>query len=301
MIEGLANRYPEKTFYLGQVFNDRANSYKFVWFLAILSLLRRGNDGGLSLADLMTEMAAMAWHPVCFFRLSLGRQDKLQGAILAIRKQSLLPLDAEPEAIREFVAGCAQERARLEYFRRYVPTRFLSPWFKDKLSGRRDSEKDRLIAQFAQASQAGPLPTPYWLDAAQVRLNASWRHFLLENLGIVQAFAEYHFAQYLQTRNPNVPGIVNKLSAPTERDLRLAREFWQFVRDGFQRAGEPHRFRNIYSDQPLTGRFTIDHFLPWSFVAHDLMWNLAPVDASTNSSKGDTLPDLETYLPRTPR
>ena len=93
MLEGLSNRYPEKTFYLGQVFNDTANSYKFLWFLAILSLLGRRGEGDLPLGELMTEMAALAWHPVCFFRLSLGRQDKLQEAILEIRKQSLLPLE----------------------------------------------------------------------------------------------------------------------------------------------------------------------------------------------------------------
>jgi phage repressor protein C with HTH and peptisase S24 domain len=298
MLDGLSSRYPEKTFYLGQVFNDRANSYKFVWFLAILSLLRRGMGDDLPLAKVLTEMAATAWHAVCFFRLSLGRQDKLQEAIQQIRQRSLLPFDALPEAIREFVAGSAQSQSGLEYFSRYVPTRFLSPWFKEQLSGRKDSEKDCLIVQLAQESQRGTLPTPYWLDGDQVRLNASWRHFLVENLGIVQAFGEYHFAKYLQSRNPNVPGIVNKLNAPMQRDLRLAREFWEFVRDRFQKAGEPERFRDIYSGQPLTGGFVIDHFLPWSFVAHDLMWNLAPVETATNSSKADTLPDLETYLPR---
>ncbi len=115
-------------------------------------------------------------------------------------------------------------------------------------------------------------------------------------MAVVRGFAEQHFARYVQDRNPNVPGIVNKLSAPTARDLRLARDFWEFVRDGFQEKRQPERFRNIYSGQPLTGPFAIDHFLPWSFVAHDLLWNLAPVDAATNSSKGDTLPGLDTYL-----
>lgn len=298
MLAGLTVRYPEKTFYLGQVFNDTTNSYKLLWFLGLLSLLQRPRSETLRLADLLTEMATAGWHPVCLYRLTLGRQDKLQHAIFEIQAASKLSPDAKAAEVRKFVAASPTARAQLDDFRRYVPTRFLSPWFKDKLRGRKDSEKDRLIAQLAQASQRGPLPTPYWVDGDRVRLNASWRHFLLDNLGIVQAFAEYHFAQYLQTRNPNVPGIVNKLSAPTQRDLRLAREFWQFVREGLQKAGEPHRFRNIYSDQPLTGRFTIDHFLPWSFVAHDLMWNLAPVDAATNSSKADTLPDLATYLPR---
>ena len=43
---------------------------------------------------------------------------------------------------------------------------------------------------------------------------------------------------------------------------------------------------------------SIDHFLPWSLVAHDLLWNLTPVDPATNSSKGDAVPDLDLYLPR---
>ena len=298
MLDGLSIRYPEKTFYLGQVFNDTTNSYKLLWLLGLLSLLKRPNSQTLPLADILAEMATVCWHPVCLYRLTLGRQDKLQQAILEIQQASKLPPDAEAAEVRKFVTASSSARGQLDDFRRYVPTRFLSPWFKDQLTGRKDSEKDRLIVQLAQTSQQGPLPSPYWLDGAQVRLNPSWRHFLLDNLGIVQAFAEYHFAQYLQARNPNVPGIVNKLSAPTERDLRLAREFWQFVRDRFQKAGEPQRFCDIYSDQPLIGRFAIDHFLPWSFVAHDLMWNLAPVDAATNSSKGDSLPDLDTYLPR---
>lgn len=298
ILEGLSHRYPEKTFYLGQVFTDTTNSYKFVWFLALLALLRRRTDGNLPLTDLMTEMAAVAWHPVCFFRLSLGGRDKLQEIVLRIRADALLPPDADPEAIRRFAAGSPESLASLHGLRRYVPTRFLSPWFKDHLAGCKDSQRGRLIAQLAEDSQKGPLPTPYWFGANDIRLNASWRLFLLDNLGVIQAFAEYHFARYLQARNPNVPGIINKLTAPTERDLSLAREFWQFVRHGFQKAGRPERFRDIYSDQPLTGKFAIDHFLPWSFVAHDLMWNLAPVDTVTNARKGNALPDLDTYLPR---
>jgi hypothetical protein len=298
MLEGLCNRYPEKTFYLAQVFSDTTNSYKLLWFLGLLSLLQRSRSESLPLSDILTEMATAAWHPVCLYRLTLGRQDRLQRAVLEIQAASRLPPDAKAAEVRKFVAASQSARTQLGDFRRYVPTRFLSPWFKDQLAGRKDSDKDRLITRLAQTSQTGPLPVPYWFDADQVRLNASWREFLLDNLGIVQAFAEYHFAHYLQTRNPNVPGIVNKLSAPTERDLRLARQFWQVVRGGFQKAGEPQWFRDIYSNQPLTGRFAIDHFLPWSFVTHDLMWNLTPVDATTNSSKGDTLPDLDTYLPR---
>jgi hypothetical protein len=53
----VALRYPEKTFYLGQVFKDTTNSYKLFWFLAILSLLKRSEERSFRLADILTEMA----------------------------------------------------------------------------------------------------------------------------------------------------------------------------------------------------------------------------------------------------
>lgn len=37
--------------------------------------------------------------------------------------------------------------------------------------------------------------------------------------------------------------------------------------------------------------FALDHFLPWSFVVHDRLWNLLPADPRANSAKGDHVPD----------
>ncbi|MCL5098359.1 MAG: hypothetical protein M1608_12700 [Candidatus Omnitrophica bacterium] len=297
-LAGVALRYPEKTFYLGQVFKDTTNSYKLVWFLAILSLLGRNKAGAFALTDLFTEMAVSAWHPVCLYRLSLGRQDKLQNVILAIQRQFGLETNAKPDTIRSFVDSSAETRAELDCFRRYVPTRFLAPWFAEKLRGTEDRRRDGRIQVLARESQRTPFASPYWFDDGSIRFNDSWRAFLVENMDVVQAFAEHYFALYLQARNPNVPGVVNKLRAPTERQLTAARQFWRLVQANFEKAGKSDKFRDIYSDRPLGCNFTIDHFLPWSFVAHDLLWNLTPVEMATNSSKNDVLPDLELYLPR---
>jgi hypothetical protein len=80
--------------------------------------------------------------------------------------------------------------------------------------------------------------------------------------------------------------------------LTAARDFWRFVRSDFEKAGKAAQFKDIYSEQQLGDSFSIDHFLPWSFVVHDLLWNLTPVESATNSSKSDVLPDLDLYLPR---
>ena len=297
-----ALRHPEKTCVLGRVFNDTTNSYKLVWFLALLSLLKRRDCRAFRLADVFTEMAVAAWHPVCLFRLSLGLQDKLQDVILEIQRSSELPPNASTDDIRRFVESSASAQANLDYFKRYVPTRFLTPWFDDELRGVRDSLKDAKIKTLARDSQKSPRPSLYYLDATGARevitVNDSWRAFLIENLRLVQSFADHHFALYLQARNPNVPGVLKKLRAPTARQLTAARDFWRFVRDDFDTAGRAAEFCDIYSEQQLGENFAIDHFLPWSFVVHDLFWNLTPVERATNSSKNDVLPDLDIYLPR---
>jgi hypothetical protein len=297
-LTAVSARYPEKTFFLGQAFNDTTNSYKLVWFLAILSLLRRENAGVLAIVDILAEMATVAWHPVCLFRLSLGRQDKIQNAILEIKEQSQLEPHEKPENVTGFVNNSSQATAALDCFRRYVPTRFLAPWFADKLRQTPDSRRDARICDLAKESQTTPFASPYWFDGENIRLNRSWECFLIDNLAVVRAFAEHHFALYLQTRNPNVPGVVNKLRAPMERRLAEARRFWRFVRGAFEKSSQASRFRDIYSGRPIGQTFSIDHFLPWSFVVHDLLWNLTPVEPATNSAKNDVLPDLDLYLPR---
>jgi hypothetical protein len=40
----------------------------------------------------------------------------------------------------------------------------------------------------------------------------------------------------------------------------------------------------------------LDHFLPWSFVTHDLIWNLTPAPAAINLAKSDAVPNLSRYL-----
>jgi SOS-response transcriptional repressor LexA len=52
----------------------------------------------------------------------------------------------------------------------------------------------------------------------------------------------------------------------------------------------------IYSHESLKDGFSLDHFLPWTFVTHNQLWNLIPVNSSSNSSKSNNLPDLDSYL-----
>jgi len=57
------------------------------------------------------------------------------------------------------------------------------------------------------------------------------------------------------------------------------------------------KVRCIYSDEIIDpGNYALDHFIPWSYLAHDQLWNLVPCIPEVNSAKGNHLPRLENYL-----
>ena len=65
---------------LARLFNDTTNSYKYLFFLSLLDILRRHQfqiAAPIPLQDLIIEMLANAWFPHTYFKLSFGRQDKI--------------------------------------------------------------------------------------------------------------------------------------------------------------------------------------------------------------------------------
>lgn len=97
--------------------------------------------------------------------------------------------------------------------------------------------------------------------------------------------------QYLQRRNPSVPGIVEKLYPPRERNLEKVKKYWKII-------VSIRPVHEIYGENPLNEKnISIDHFVPWPYVAHDELWNLTPTTRSINSSKSNSLPDWDAYFP----
>jgi hypothetical protein len=97
-------------------------------------------------------------------------------------------------------------------------------------------------------------------------------------------------AKYFEVRNPGIPGIINKLERPGVRKLERARQFWDTIL-------EHQELRCIYSGELIQPNYDLDHFLPWSFVTHDLIWNLVPAPRSINVQKSAAIPKLALYLP----
>ncbi len=298
----IAGLNPEKGLILARMFRHKRMSYKYFWFLGLLKLVVENQSNAIPVSKVVNEMAVGAWHPVCFYRLSLGLGDALEEKVRGFHAASGLESKCSRSEILRFLSSATWATEQLQDCIAYVPTRLLQAHFQSQLEGLPDQRKDAFTRQLAAESQGKESPSMYWLRPTPsgdvVEMNDDWRSFMMSYSAILRSYAEYQLCQYLQSKNPHVPGIVNKLHATISRKLQAARKFWMHARDAFGRFGRPEWFIDIYTLEPLSNRFAIDHFLPWSFVAHDLMWNLAPVSHVTNSAKADRLPRIKQHLPR---
>lgn len=278
------------TRYLNRAFDKTVATYKYYWFLGMLDLFVKQGKTRMNVWEIMVTMVANAWYPVNYFRLSFGKSESLYEAILALQKEYNIPINISVRDLTDLLKELIQRpdvRKRLNFLQMNVPFRFLRPWI--------DTSDDRQTVIRSQTFENGCL---YKLEKEHgtlwVELNPVWLDYLSENYDILCAFAYWGLTGFLQVRNPNVPNIPNKLVKREERNSLLAQHrFWNTAMSyGLE-------VRCLYTGTLLDEHiYELDHFIPWSFVSHDLLWNLIPADSSINSSKSNRLPDLDLYLPK---
>lgn len=283
--------------HLAAVFRHTTNSYKYYWFLAMLEAIKNGmQDPSLQL--LSAEMLAQVWYPVHMFRLHFGAQDQLSQLAFHLCEKSDLNALSSREEVRDqaltlALRDAAFDRA-LKKLQRFVPQRFLTPWFAENLRALPDHHKDHKIQTLAEEHFLSVNPPLYRFKAhahySGIELHPDWMTYLYNHFSIVRGFVLWSLVEYLYQRNPNVPNLPEKLFPPQQRHLTTAQRYWKPV-------VAQQNLQCLYSQQAVNVKdMSLDHFLPWSFVCHDQLWNLVPIPKAVNSAKSDHLPNFERYL-----
>jgi hypothetical protein len=282
---------------LSRLFSDRTTSYKYFFFLALLDCIAgpvQGMEADLGrpipLSELAVDMVLAAWYPHGFCRLSFGPQDMLQQAVDSIEWGPVRGswIQSNGEEWRRLRNTCAAQLDPLALVR-YVPYRLIRPFFAMETTGLRDDLVNTRITELADRAMPGHR-TPYCFttDRMALVMDHEWLEYFLQNNAILRGWTSLKLAEYLQSRNPNIPGIVAKLTPPLVRDSLSRQTAWW--REALTILGD--RARCIYSGSRLSPtEFSLDHYLPWSFVAHNRDWNLVPATRAVNSSKSDRIPD----------
>ena len=286
--------YSEKlnTHSLARIFDNKSESYKLFWFKAILHEVASGRSE-TSFRELIERMIVDAWYMVSEYKLNLGPADTLEKTVLYIAEnESFLPTEKE-EVLLAYLRNTEDKQLKgyMRVLSQNVPYRLQAPFIETP-----DSKlwyRTAAVADYIN-SQNGVMYLIEYNGSLENRIiiDEAWMEYLQSNLGILIGWTDFNLITYLQRRNPTVPGISNKIYPPQERKLTAATSYWKHI---IQQGG----VRDIYSGEKLTTHgLSIDHFVPWSYVASDELWNLIPTEKSINSSKSNNLPDWDRYFGR---
>lgn len=274
---------------LAACFNKTTATYKFYWLLSILQAAENGNIK-VTKRELFSRIISNAWFTVNYFNVSFGKQDLIQDAIRAINNFEAITIDEKREIVYQKILTTRNNETEklLWHFNKNVPHWFLSPWFPRNKNETESNREKRIYSE----SQLFASKCLYALHQGFILINPEWMDYLVSNAKVLKDFCFWNLALFLQSKNPNVPDIPNKLIKPAKRSslTKQRTQFWDLVLD------EMGSVKCIYTGQELTkGNYAVEHFIPYSFVSHDLIWNLIPADKSFNSSKSNKLPVLEKY------
>jgi len=282
---------------LSQIFDNTTNSYKYLFFLSLLDIIKRRQFDTLSpisFKEIVVEMLANAWYSHNYFKLSLGTQDqianKLDSLNLVINEPILNFKDPDKKLLRKSIQSQNLDDIA-NFISRYVPFRLIRPFFAQNTKGLLDAKVNQVIIELANNEFGGIKPiyqfnSEYLKDCTAIILHQNWVEYIAENYSIVMGWVSWEWLQYMQQRNPNIPNVVNKIFMPQQRDsLTEQKQYWRVIL-------ENQNIECIYSKKTLEKeRISLDHYIPWSFVAHNQLWNIIPTFPEVNSAKSNNLPE----------
>lgn len=273
------------------IFDNKSECYKLFWFKAIMRSVEAGQRT-VSFEDLIDEMIADAWYMVTEYHLNLGPKDRLEKAVNRIFDTTKMLPSAKREEVLSWLRSCMDRDviADKHTLCLNVPYRLQAPFLHD-FTG--DSWKCG-TAELALKTNAHEGLIYYFSEvrnlSTTITISEDWFSYLYENRQQIGGWIDYNLIVYLQGRNPNVPGIVDKLYPPQERKLIKVGKYWRILSDLTD-------FYDIYGDNLIVpSGISIDHFVPWSYVAHDELWNLHPTLREINSAKSNNLPEWDRYF-----
>ena len=285
---------------------DPSYCYKFYWLEAIVNLISE-DITETTFDEIIDEMICNAWYSVREFHIHLSGlgpngevRDGLERAVLKLSELSELPSNASKVEIRNAIRKYNTElRQAKEQLTNMVPYRAMAGFFAsaglESIPWESTVKMRETISTFSYEVTA----LPYTLGATsklakEVTFHPDWIRMIQDYTVSILGWIQYEKVKWLQNNNPEVPGLVYKLLPMDEkmRKLGKVRSLWEAILS-------TQEIRDVFTGKLIVQKeYDIDHFIPWSFVMNDELWNLMPMDSSLNSSKSNRLPRWDPFYRR---
>jgi len=281
---------------LSQIFDETDESYKYMLFLSLLDILEHRQfdvTSPISFSELTLEILTNAWIVYGYFKLSLGTPDRIADqlkSLLMENNQSFLEAFHLDKARLRSILQRTNYSRLIHYTSSKGIYQLVQPFFKEAIQGLKEKAVNQRIVHLASSKfrEIKPLyvfNADHIDDCTAILIASEWADYLKQHFTIVRGWASWQWLQYMQVHNPTTLNLVNKLFIPPAKNpLNSQIKFWKSVMNH-------HSLRCVYSGEPLTAKnLALDHYLPWSFVAHDHLWNLTPIAPGIYESKVNHIP-----------
>lgn len=177
---------------LKTVFDKKVTSYKYFWFLSIITLLKEKGELTISFQDLVIRMAAQAWPIIFHDKLHFGPRDMMSKYLEDLKGYTYLTENSTSSDVEDWLhSGFSSNIKRcLEPLLKNVPFRFLSPWIKYT------SNEDVI-----EKSNSADYAAIYAIHEDMIIMDEDWFDYIIENYDDVYSFAKESFADYLKLYN----------------------------------------------------------------------------------------------------
>ena len=289
-----------------RMLKDPSFCYKFYWLEAIVNLIS-ADVTETTFNDIIDEMICNAWYSVREFHIHLSGlggagdvRDGLERAVLRLTELSDLPANASKVQIKNQIRVHDSElQDAKRQLTNMVPYRALAGFFANAGETPTSWESARRMTAYIEEFNKNHIILPYTLGtgsklAKEVRFHPDWIKMIQDNTVTILGWIQYEKVKWLQNNNPEVPGLVYKLAPMDEKMRKLGKvhKLW----DGILECRQIH---DVFTEKPMQpGKYDVDHFIPWSFVMNDELWNLMPMDSSLNSTKNNRLPQWDPFFKR---
>ncbi|MDD3184876.1 MAG: HNH endonuclease domain-containing protein [Anaerostipes sp.] len=276
--------------------------YKFYWLEAIVNLIV-DDVVDTTFDAVIDEMIANAWYSVVEFHIHLSGviggdvRDGLERAVVKLHKLSKVSSNASKveikNAIKQYNKEISDEKKQLTNM---VPYRALAGFFHE--SGQTpDWGSARRMVAYIEMINKNHVLLPYTLGESsklnkEIHFNSAWMQMIIDNNIAIRGWIQYEKIKWLQMNNPEMPGLVYKMDQLDNKMRKLSnvRNLWEAILN-------VTTINDVFTGNEIVkGDYDVDHFIPWSFVMNDELWNLMPMDSSLNSSKSNRLPKWEPFF-----
>lgn len=246
--------------------SKKTTSYKFGLIRAILeSLYDVEVDLTISFEKLSESLATLYWNLIVKHEYSQGNRARIQTVLETIKNKHQVPNEIPYDNLSPAIKQEVNRTIQNELLNRYVV-------------GALYSDTEGFIYGFS-------------IREKTIRLNASAYEFLLKFQEVLFRLNNYELTKFIQSKNKQHSKeiIIENIENITKRESLFD------YKEILLKHTEPRCFYTNVSLQTDYSRISVDHFIPWSFIHSDNLWNFVLTTSSVNSRKSSKLP-TEDYL-----